>query len=46
MPYGSPPDTLSKQEAYDVSAFVLRHPRPKFDKTRMIAFPPVPAKLF
>lgn len=46
MPYGSTPNTLSKQDAYDVSAFVLGHPRPTFDKNRMIAFPPVPAKLF
>lgn len=39
MPYGGPPNALSKQEAYDVSAFVLSHPRPKFDKARLIAFP-------
>ena len=46
MPYGAPPNTLSKQEAYDVSAFVLSHPRPTFDARRTIAFPPVPASLF
>lgn len=46
MPHGSPPNTLSKQEAYDVSAFVLGHSRPKFNKNRVITFPPVPARLF
>ena len=39
MPFGSPHDSLSKQEAYDVSAYVLSHPRPAFSKKRMIAFP-------
>ena len=39
MPYGGPPNVLSKQEAYDVSEFILSHPRPKFDKTRLISFP-------
>jgi thiosulfate dehydrogenase len=39
MPYGSPPNTLSAQQAYDVSAFVLSHPRPAFDGQRLIAFP-------
>jgi thiosulfate dehydrogenase len=39
MPYGSVPNTLSEQEAYDVSAFVLSHPRPKFDGERSIEFP-------
>ena len=46
MPYGSPPDTLTKQEAYDVSAFILSHPRPKFNSNRTIVFPPVPASFF
>lgn len=46
MPYGSPPNTLTKQEAYDVSAFVLSHPRPKFKPNRTIVFPPVPASFF
>jgi cytochrome c len=46
MPSGSPPNNLSKQEAYDVSAFVLGHPRPHFDKDGMIAFPALPAKAF
>lgn len=46
MPYGGPPNVLSQQEAYDVSAFVLSHPRPAFDKTRMIAFPAAAADTF
>ena len=46
MPYGGPPNVLSKQEAYDVSAFVLSHPRLKFDKTRSISFPPQRAGKF
>jgi thiosulfate dehydrogenase len=46
MPYGSPPNTLSAQEAVDVTAFVLSHPRPAFDKTRSIGFPPQPASFF
>lgn len=46
MPFGSPPNTLSAQEAYNVSAFVLSHPRPKFNGNRMIAFPALPAKDF
>ncbi len=46
MPFGGPPNALSKQEAYDVSAFVLSHPRPAFGKDRMIAFPPQRADTF
>jgi cytochrome c len=46
MPYGGPPNVLSKQEAYDVSAFVLSHPRPHFDKTRLISFPAQQAGTF
>ncbi len=46
MPFGSPPDTLSKQDALDVSAFVLSHPRPKFDRHATVAFPPLPASYF
>ena len=46
MPFGSAPNTLSRQEAYDVSAFVLSHPRPKFDKKRMIVYPPQAAGTF
>jgi len=43
MPWNGPVDALSKQESYDVSAFVLSHGRPKFDKTRTIAYPGVSA---
>jgi cytochrome c len=46
MPYGSPPNTLSAQQAYDVAAFVLSHQRPHFQGNRPIAFPPLPAKDF
>ncbi len=43
MPYGGPPNALAAQDAYDVSAYVLSHPRPKFLATQTIAFPPQPA---
>ncbi len=46
MPFGAPPDTLSKQDALDVSAFVLSHPRPKFKRRALIVFPPLPASYF
>jgi thiosulfate dehydrogenase len=46
MPFGSPPNTLSEQEAYDVAAFVLGHPRPHFDPTRAIGFPPKQSSFF
>jgi thiosulfate dehydrogenase len=46
MPYGSPPNTLTAQQAYDVAAFVLSHQRPHFQGNRSIAFPAHPAKFF
>ena len=46
MPYGRPPNTLSAQEAYDVSAYVLAQPRPTFDGTQRITFPDRPASFF
>jgi thiosulfate dehydrogenase len=46
MPYGAAPNTLSEQEAYDVSAYVLSHSRPKFDGQRTIAFPPRKASYY
>jgi cytochrome c len=46
MPFGSPPNTLTPQQAYDVAAFVLSHPRPTFRKNRLIAFPAIPARTF
>lgn len=45
MPQNAP-GTLSDQQAYDVSAYVLSHSRPKFDKSRVIAFPPQDAGYF
>lgn len=45
MPQNAP-GTLSDQEAYDVSAYVLSHSRPKFDKNRIIAFPAERASYF
>jgi thiosulfate dehydrogenase len=46
MPYGSPPNTLSAQQASDVAAFVISQKRPHFQGNRMIAFPAHPAKYF
>jgi thiosulfate dehydrogenase len=46
MPFGSPPNTLTAQEAYDVAAFVLGHPRPHFDPNRAIGFPPKQSSFF
>lgn len=40
------PGSLSAQQSYDIAAFVLSHPRPKFNPHRMIGFPPEPAKFF
>lgn len=45
MPQNAP-GTLSDQEAYDVSAYVLSHERPKFNKKRTIAFPEQSAGYF
>ncbi|GAC1417811.1 MAG: c-type cytochrome [Candidatus Velthaea sp.] len=46
MPYGAPPNTLSKQESYDVAAFVLSHPRAHFNKEQTIKFPSKPASFY
>jgi thiosulfate dehydrogenase len=40
MPYGAQPNTLTQQQAYDVSAYVLSHPRAVFNAHRAVAFPP------
>lgn len=40
------PNTLSLNDAYDISAWVLSHDRPKFDKNRMIQLGLDPAKYF
>ena len=45
MPMGSA-GSLTDQQAADVSAYVLSHPRPHFDRTRLMTFPPVPASFF
>jgi cytochrome c len=39
MPYGSAPNTLTAQQAADVTAYVLSHPRPSFVGTRTVVFP-------
>ncbi len=46
MPYGAPPDALSKQDAYDVSAYVLSNPRPAFKSSAPVTFPALPARYF
>lgn len=45
MPQNAP-GSLTLQEAYDVSGFVLSHGRPTFDPTRIVAQPEEPAKFF
>jgi thiosulfate dehydrogenase len=46
MPFGSPPNTLSAQEAVDVAAFILRHRRPLFHGRAPVIFQPEPAHFF
>ncbi|MDE8345819.1 MAG: hypothetical protein POH28_06535, partial [Acidocella sp.] len=38
MPHGAAPNSLSKQAADDVLAFVLSPTRPSFDRNQVIAF--------
>lgn len=45
MPQNAP-GSLSIDDAYDVSAFVLTHKRPKFDRERLVAPEPTPARYF
>ena len=45
MPKGAP-GSLSLEEAYDVSAFVLSHPRPKFRKNLPVEQKVDPASYF
>lgn len=45
MPQNAP-RTLSAQEAYDIAAFVLTHPRPAFEKDAPVGFPSLPARYF
>jgi thiosulfate dehydrogenase len=45
MPQNAP-NTLSLQDAYDISAWVLNHMRPHFAGSRLINHPAQPAKFF
>lgn len=45
MPQNAPA-TLTDQEATDVAAFILTRPRPHFDRSKLVAFPPVKASYF
>ncbi|HTA54398.1 MAG TPA: c-type cytochrome [Candidatus Acidoferrales bacterium] len=45
MPYDAP-GSLSLAAAYDVAAFVLRHPRPHFAKNALVQPRPLPARYF
>lgn len=45
MPQNAP-GTLTAQQAYDVSAYVLSHARPRFQGRRPVVFPGAPAKYF
>ncbi len=45
MPYGAP-GTLSLGQAYDVAAFILHHPRPRFRRTAVEPMPALPARYF
>ena len=40
------PGSLSLEQAYDVAAFVLLHPRPHFHKNALVVTRPLPAKYF
>ena len=40
------PGSLSVEDAYDISGWVLTHDRPKFEKTRVIQASPQPASFF
>ncbi len=45
MPQNAP-GSLSLEDAYDISAWVLSHPRPAFNEARLIAPAPQPASYF
>jgi thiosulfate dehydrogenase len=40
------PGTLTDQQAVDVAAFILSHPRPHFEKSKLIGFPTEKASYF
>jgi cytochrome c len=45
MPQNAP-GSLTLEQAYDVAAFVLSHPRPRFQKNVLVVTRPLPAKFF
>jgi thiosulfate dehydrogenase len=45
MPQNAP-GSLTLEQAYDVAAFVLSHPRPRFHKNVLVVTRPLPAKFF
>lgn len=45
MPQNAP-GSLTDRQAFDIAAFVLTHPRPHFQKTRMVTFPAARADYF
>ena len=45
MPHDAP-GSLTLDQAYDVSAFVLTHRRPHFQRNALVVVPPLPAKYF
>jgi len=45
MPQNAP-NTLTLQEAYDISGFVLSHQRPRFRGARLIGWPDLQARIF
>lgn len=46
MPLGSAPNTLTAQEAVDVSAFIASRPRPRFDGNALVGTPPRAASTY
>ncbi|HEY6327043.1 MAG TPA: c-type cytochrome [Candidatus Cybelea sp.] len=42
----SAPGSLTLEQAYDVAAFVLSHPRPRFHRNALVTTPSLPAKYF
>jgi thiosulfate dehydrogenase len=40
------PGTLTDQQSYDIADWVLTHPRPAFDKKRLIEYEPFPASYY
>ena len=45
MPQNAP-GTLTDQQALDVAAYILAKPRPHFDKSKLVTFPPQAASYF